>query len=108
MKKTSDLKDFFEILTPDFERKIHGVVVCDLLSMVMKEGCEDNIFVTVQNNINSIAVAALLDFSCIVVTSGQECSAEMIAKASEEEITLFVTEMNSAKTLIKLRELDVV
>ncbi len=94
--KTTLLKNDLKLVTPDYENSISGIVCCDLLSLVMAVGTEGNVFVTVQNNLNSVAVASLHDFSTIILTYGQKASDEFIEKACENEIVVFETTLATA------------
>lgn len=63
----------------------------DLLSCVMAGAKKRGVWVTLQAHANIVAVAALLDLSAIIVTEGALPDANVIAKASEEGITLLST-----------------
>ena len=52
------------------ERQIEGAYCGDLLSMVMGRAKENDAFVTVMANVNTIAVAVLADVATKAVTSG--------------------------------------
>ncbi len=93
--KTTLLVNDFNLVTPDYENGISGVICCDLLSLVMGKGEEKNIFVTVQNNLNSVAVATLHDFSCIILTYNQKASKEFISKACENNLVVFETSLST-------------
>ncbi len=108
MKKTLLLNDHFKLLNTNFEKEISGIISSDLLSLVMGKGIEGNILVTIQNNLNSVAVASLLDLSAIIITYGYSVDEEFLKKAEEEEISVFTTKMTTVDTVLKLKELDVV
>ncbi len=79
----------------DMERNISGVECCDLLSWVMANGKEDEAWITVQIHSNIIAVATLLDFSCIIVPEDIKVDADVIEKASEEDVAVFSTSLDA-------------
>ena len=63
----------------------------DLLSCVMAGAQKHSVWVTLQAHANIVAVAALLDMSAVIITEGALPDPASIAKANEEEITLFST-----------------
>lgn len=79
----------------DLERNISGIECCDLLSWVMANGKEDEAWITVQIHSNIIAVATLLDFSCIIVPENIDVDADVLAKASEEDVPVFSTALDA-------------
>lgn len=105
--KTTLLNNDFELLNNDFERDIKGVVACDLLSLVMSEGKENNVFITVLGNLNSVAVASLHDFSAIIISYNQKVGDEVISKATENEIAIYKTPLSTSKVVEKLLELGI-
>jgi len=96
IKQVVDHKDFELISkTDDLERNISGIECCDLLSWVMANGKEDEAWITVQIHSNIIAVATLLDFSCIIVPENIKVDADVLEKASEEGIAVFSTSLDA-------------
>lgn len=79
----------------DTERHVVGVECCDLLSWVMANGKEGEAWITVQIHSNIIAVATLLDFSCIIVPEGIQVDEEVIEKASDEDVPVFSTKLDA-------------
>lgn len=49
------------------DKELTGVYICDLLSWVMAHGSKGDAWITVQTHANIIAVATLLELSCIIV-----------------------------------------
>lgn len=76
-------------------RQIGSAMSCDLLSWVMARGEADMAWVTVQTNINVVAVAALHDLACVIFAEGNQPEAEVRAKAEEEKIALITTPMSA-------------
>lgn len=98
--KTMDLK---VITGNDLSTEITGVYTGDLLSHVMSKAQSQNIWITVQTNINIVAVASLCEVSCIVLPENITPTEETIHKAEEEGIVIlsfpmstynFITEFN--------------
>ena len=92
-KKKLDLKELTS--TDNNDRSISDGFVCDLLSWVMAKGDEDMAWITVQTNLNVIAVASLHDFSCVIIPENIEVPANTIAKADEEGITVLSSDKPS-------------
>ncbi len=87
-------KQLFRIVNAgeDANREITGVFCCDLLSIAMGKAPADSAWVTVMGNVNTIAVAALTDVSCIVMAEGAALDEVARAKAKEQGVTVFATE----------------
>lgn len=105
--KTIELKKIFKLVNEDFGGEASGMIVSDMLSVVMRDGEENNILVTVQNNVNSIAVASLIHLSCVIICAGFKATDEMIEKATSKEIVVFETELSAVDTIYELKKLGV-
>ena len=87
------------ILTPDFEdRDVTGCYIGDLLSWVMGKAQSGDVWITIMNNINIVAVAALTDCACILLCEGVTASPEIIEKAVSESAVI----LSSEKTAYEL------
>lgn len=84
------------------DRDIESGYCCDLLSHVMSHGVQNMAWVTVQTHMNVIAVAALLDFSCIIIPEGLEVDKAIVEKAQQEDIPLIVTTLTSYEIISAL------
>lgn len=88
--------DLFEpINIADASREIKGGYCGDLLSWVMGRAEEDNVFVTIMVNVNVIAVASLINVSCVVICENAELPDELISAALTKEINLIRTKLPS-------------
>ena len=86
-------------LTPDFEdRSVTGCYIGDLLSWVMGKAQSGDIWITIMNNINIVAVAALTDCACVLLCEGVTASPEIIQKAAAEGVVI----LSSKKTAFEL------
>ncbi|HPR60757.1 MAG TPA: DRTGG domain-containing protein [Prolixibacteraceae bacterium] len=72
----------------NLDREINGGYVSDLLSDVMGNANEGNVWITLQNHLNVVAIASLKDLACIILVKGIEPSIDVIAKANEEQIPI--------------------
>ena len=76
-----------ENMTPsaDAEKEILCGYTCDLLSHVMGKGQADMAWITVQAHMNVIAVAALLDFACVIIPENLPVEEMILKKAQAED-----------------------
>lgn len=77
------------------EGNITGLYTCDLLSWVMANGKAGNAWITVQTHNNILAVASLLEFSCIILPDGLKPEAGVVEKADEENIPILGTDLSA-------------
>lgn len=84
------------------DKKVMDVYVCDLLSWVMAHAHGGSAWVTIQTHPNVVAVAALLELSCIIVPESAEIDNETIKKADEESIPMLVSELSGYDICCKL------
>ena len=101
------------ILSPDYQlinqpsnlaSEFHTVYAGDLLSIVLKSATKGCVLITVISNLNTIAVAVLLDIKAIVISEGQIISEAMINKANEESIALFSTSFKTHEVIIDFKD----
>ncbi|MCT4594933.1 MAG: AraC family transcriptional regulator [Anaeromicrobium sp.] len=110
MKVKELIKDeMFKLITnkETANKIIEGVYCCDLLSWVMSNGKINNVWITVQTHMNIIAVASLLELSCIIVPENIEVEEETIKKANEENISILSTSLPAYEIFKKLYELGI-
>lgn len=72
-------------------RKVNGGYVSDLLSDVMGNAKEGEVWITLQSHINVVAIASLKELAAIVLVKGIEPGKEVVKKAEEEGIPLLGT-----------------
>ena len=104
--KVSDIitKCSFELLIEaDTGRDITGVYAGDLLSWVMGHGEEGQCLVTIMSNVNVLAVASLLDFSCVILAENVKPDEEFLALAKEKEINDKFVKEAAAAGLVNLK-----
>lgn len=87
------------------EREVSGVYICDLLSWVMAHAQKGDIWITIQSHTNIVAVASLLELSCIIICEDAEIDDDTIKKAADEDIPIISSKKSAfelAKDLIEL------
>jgi predicted transcriptional regulator len=101
-KKKMKLNDVYkkldlELLTQglDLEVEITRAFCGDMLSEVMGNAREGALWVTIQIHENALAIALLKGFSAVIFSSGRRPEANIISKAMQEEIPLFISEKTS-------------
>lgn len=97
--KLEPLFDFYNDIN------VEGVYIGDLLSIVMSKAKQNYVWITIQTHINTIAVAELLDLSCIIVVEGMEVEKETIEKAKELNIPIFKTNESAYEVACRLNNL---
>lgn len=92
-----------KVLTGEYEdRTIASGYTCDLLSHVMGRGQADMAWITVQAHMNVIAVAALLDFACVIIPEGLPVEETIVKKAAQEGIILVACAQSAYELVVLL------
>lgn len=91
--------------TNGLNKQINGCYVGDLLSWVMANAKEKNVWITIIGNINSIAVASLVEMSCIILTENSRLDDDAKNKANELGIPVLCSPLNSYEMAIKISEI---
>jgi len=93
-------------LTPvslnDENTEVSGCYIGDMLSVVMSKANEGDLWLTVQTNVNIIAVAVLTGVSCIVTVEGMEPDEETIKKATAQGVNLFSSAFSAYELAAKV------
>jgi len=83
---------------PGTETEVTGGYVSDLLSDVMGNAREGQVWITLQNHKNIIAVASLKDIPVIILVKGLKPDSETLARSREENIMILGTAMEAFET----------
>ncbi len=75
------------------DREIDGCYISDLLSDVMGNAQEGNIWITLQTHKNVMAVASLKEMSCIILVKNLGANEDTVNQANEEEMPLLQTSL---------------
>ena len=68
---------------------------CDLLSWVMAHGKQGMAWVTVQTHMNVIAVAVLMEMSCVIIPEGIVMEENSLAKAAAEGVVILQSKLTA-------------
>src|SRR5690554_7845416 len=75
------------------DRECRGFYVSDLLSDVMGNAGEGEVWLTIQTHSNVVAVALLLNLAALLFTAGAVPDSATVEKARAEGIVLLVTSL---------------
>lgn len=89
----------------ELTKEISDPFCCDLLSIAMSKIPANSAWVTIMGNMNTIAVASLMEVSCIILAEGIELDDDSLKKAKEHEITIFYTDMPIFQAALKVYQL---
>ena len=93
------------LIIGDEEKEISGIYVCDLLSWVISHAKTGDLWVTVMNNVNIIAVASLAEVACVVLAEGVTVDDVVVKKAEENGVTLLSSSLSAADVIVKANSL---
>ena len=79
----------------DLEHRITGCYISDLLSDVMANAREGEVWITLQTHPNIVAVAALKNLSGIIITNKRTPEEETMKKAEDERIVIAVSPLST-------------
>jgi len=85
--------------------EVTGGYVSDLLSDVIGNAREGNIWITVQTHQNVMAVASLKDLAAVIIVKGFQPDFDTIEKSNIENIPVLSTEMDTFNIAGRLYEL---
>ncbi len=92
----------------NLEREVTGGYASDLLSDVLANSKEGNIWITLQIHQNIVGVASLIDHAGIILVNSREPEPETLEKAEAEKIPIMVSEMPTFELIGMLYSLGVV
>ena len=104
VKCLSENSNFTTLCFPQPEKEISGVYAGDLLSWVMGHASEGECLITIMSNVNVLAVASLLDLSCVILSEGVDADEEFLSLAKEKGINVLKTEQNTYGACVLLSE----
>lgn len=86
-------------------REIEGGYVSDLLSDVMGHADTGNIWVTLQNHKNVMAIASLKELAAIILVKGIEPEPDTLNQSNQEEIPILGTDLETFEIVGKIYQL---
>ncbi|WAM32884.1 DRTGG domain-containing protein [Caldicellulosiruptor morganii] len=99
MPRVSHLKKYFNLVNDVVKDDIYeNVYIGDILSFAISHIKDNSIWITIQNNVNVIAIATLRDVKAIILTEGVKPDTSMLNKSKQESIPVFTTELSHFET----------
>ncbi|HBH62391.1 MAG TPA: serine kinase [Nitrospiraceae bacterium] len=89
----------------NLQNDVTGVYISDLLSDVMANSKEGNIWITLQTHLNIVAVAGLKNLSGIIIVGNRQIQQDVLQKAESENITVMSTPLPAFEVAGKLYQL---
>jgi len=83
-------------------REIKGGYVCDLLSDVMGNADEGQVWITLQTHKNIMAIASLKELAAVILVKGLMPDTNTIAQSNEENIPILSTDLEAFEISGKL------
>ncbi len=102
IEQISTLNEIEIINKVNLTLNIESLYIGDLLSVVMANATENQLWLTVQTHINVIAVASLKELGGIVFVEGHEVDEDTLEKAKELKLPLFKTTLSAYELTKKL------
>ncbi len=87
------------------DREIDGCYISDLLSDVMGNAQEGNIWITLQTHKNVMAVASLKEIACIILVKNLTANEDTINQSNEEGLPLLQTSLPTYEIAGKVYEM---
>lgn len=87
------------------EREITGGYTSDLLSDVIGNAREGNVWITLQNHQNIVAVASLKELAAVIIVKGFDAGDETVHRSNEENIPVLSTTEDTFTVTGRLYEL---
>lgn len=114
MKTTVKLSELVEKLDlqvktakENLDREVTGGYASDLLSDVLANSSQGNVWVTLQIHQNIVAVASMKEIAAIIIVNGRQPERETIEKAETENIPIMVTDLPAFELVGRLYGLGV-
>lgn len=87
------------------DREIDGCYISDLLSDVMGNAQEGNIWITLQTHKNVMAVASLKEIACIILVKNLTANEDTVNQSNEEGLPLLQTSLPTYEIAGKVYEM---
>lgn len=89
------------------EGEVTGGYASDLLSDVLANAKEGNVWITLQTHVNIVAVASAKELSGIIIVNGRAPEVETVRRAEQEGIPVMITRLSTYETVCRLYDLGV-
>lgn len=89
------------------EREITGGYAGDLLSDVLANSKQGDVWVTLQTHANIVAVASAKELSGIIIVNGRTPEEETVRRAEEQSIPIMISSLSTYRVISRLCELGI-
>ncbi|MDK1031856.1 MAG: serine kinase [Planctomycetia bacterium] len=89
------------------DAEVTGGYAADLLSTVMANAKEGNVWVTWHVHPNIVAIAVLAKLTAIILVSGRQPEQETLEKAEQEGVVILISKCSAFETVGRLYELGI-
>ncbi len=100
--KLAEALSLTPLATPEVDREVTGCYTGDLLSWVMGRATADCAWVTIMTNVNTVAVATLVDASMVIIAENAEITPDVIEKANEKGVNLYTSAKDAYSLCVEL------
>lgn len=107
VKELQEKLELTDLAVGNGDTEVSGCYIGDLMSLAMAKLEENNVWITIQSNINVVAVAVLKEAGCVILADGTLTDADTVKKAEEENLSLFTTQKSAYETAIALGEIGI-
>ena len=87
------------------DKEIDGVYIGDLLSWVMGKADQGNVWITIMSNINTVAVATLVDVSCILLAEDVVPDPDVLNTAESKGINIISTSLSAYEAALMISKI---
>ena len=92
LQMVAEALNLTQITGQEIDCEITGCYIGDLMSLAMARLEEGEIWITIQTNLNVVAVSVLKGAGCVILADGAQPDADTKAKAEAEGVALFTSE----------------
>lgn len=89
------------------DKEVSGCYIGDLMSLAMSKLSEDNVWITIQTNVNIVAISVLCESACVILCDGQKPDATACEKADIENVPLLLSEQGAYEIASQLSKLGI-
>lgn len=86
------------------QREVTGCHIGDLLSLVMSKAQSGDAWITIQGNINVVAVAALTDVAMIIIAEDMKLDENAKMRAESESICIYSSDKSAFELACGIKE----
>lgn len=86
------------------DREVTGCYIGDLLSLVMSKAQSGDAWITIQGNINVVAVASLTDSAMVIIAENMSLDEAALKRAEMEGISVYSSEKSAFVLACSIKE----